>query len=126
MKNGSKTIFVRWVRSGIGFSSHQKTMIRSLGLRHLNQTIELEDTRQARGLVDCISHLVEIVEPPAKTPLSVPEFTIRAGEPVARSRQPKRKNPASASTAEAPASGEEEIGEPQISGEPEQATEGKE
>jgi large subunit ribosomal protein L30 len=80
-KKSSETIFVRWVRSGIGFSYHQKRMVRSLGLRRLNQTVELQDTPSNRGLVARIPHLVEIVRPetrPSGTP--VPEFSIHAAE----------------------------------------------
>lgn len=80
-KKTSKTIFVRWVRSGIGFSFRQKRMVRSLGLRRLNQTVELEDTPSNRGLVARIPHLVEIVIPEAQPSwASIPEFSIKARE----------------------------------------------
>ncbi|MDE3178811.1 MAG: 50S ribosomal protein L30 [Acidobacteriota bacterium] len=71
-------MFVRWVRSGIGFSAHQKEMVRSLGLRRLNQTVELQDTPPVRGLVASIPHLVEIVEPRAgsRARIEIPEYTI--------------------------------------------------
>ncbi|HEV2417956.1 MAG TPA: 50S ribosomal protein L30 [Terriglobia bacterium] len=78
-KKKSKTIFVRWVRSGIGFSYHQKRMVRSLGLRHLNHVVELEDNPAIRGLVAKVPHLVEITTRPEQPAhASIPEFTIRA------------------------------------------------
>ena len=78
-KKKSNTIFVRWVRSGIGFSYHQKRMVRSLGLRRLNHVVELEDNPAIRGLVAKIPHLVEITTPPEQPAhAAVPEFTIRA------------------------------------------------
>lgn len=77
-----RTIRIKWVRSGIGFTSHQKGMVRSLGLSRLNQVVERPDTPQIRGLVASIPHLVEVVEGPA-TParVSVPEYTILPPEP---------------------------------------------
>jgi len=72
-----RTIRIKWVRSGIGFSYRQKQIVRSLGLRKLNQEIEKPDTPQIRGLVAKVPHLVEIVEaPPQAAWTLVPEYTI--------------------------------------------------
>ena len=72
-----RTIRIKWVRSGIGFSFRQKEMIRSLGLRRLNQMVERPDTPQARGLVAKIPHLVEVIaEPTAQAEFSLPEYTV--------------------------------------------------
>lgn len=72
-----RTIRVKWVRSGIGLSYRQKDMVRSLGLRRLNQVVERPDTPQMRGLVARIPHLVEIVEEPVvPARISVPEYTL--------------------------------------------------
>jgi len=61
-----KTIRIKWVRSGIGFTYHQKTIVRSLGLNKLNHTVVRPDTPQIRGVVASVPHLLEIVpEPPA-------------------------------------------------------------
>jgi large subunit ribosomal protein L30 len=78
------TLRIKWVRSGIGFSSRQKEMVRSLGLRRLSQVVERPDTPQTRGLVAAISHLVEVVKGSAEPvrPL-VPEYTILPPEPAA-------------------------------------------
>jgi large subunit ribosomal protein L30 len=74
-----KTVRIKWIRSGIGFTYHQKQIVRSLGLRKLNQEVEKPDTPQIRGLVASVPHLVKIVEAP-KTPAwkLVPEYTIHA------------------------------------------------
>jgi large subunit ribosomal protein L30 len=74
-----KTVRIKWIRSGIGFTYHQKRIVRSLGLRKLNQEVERPDTPQIRGLVAKVPHLVTIVEAP-KTPAwkLVPEYTIHA------------------------------------------------
>lgn len=101
-KHASKTIFVRWVRSGIGFSKHQKEMVRSLGLRRLNQVVELKDTPPVRGLVARIPHLVEMVGAPSALPLDpATEVSIRPPEAAAaRTEQAATESPA------APAAGE--------------------
>lgn len=76
-----RTIRIKWVRSGIGFTHRQKQMIRSLGLRKLNQVAERPDTPHIRGLLNKIPHLVVIVnEPPEPAWTSVPEHTIRPPE----------------------------------------------
>jgi len=72
-----KRIFVKWVRSGIGFTRRQKVMTRSLGLKRLHQVVSCPDTRQVRGLIRRVRHLVEVVEEPKPAAwLSVPEYTI--------------------------------------------------
>jgi large subunit ribosomal protein L30 len=72
-----RTIRIQWVRSGIGFTYHQKRVVRSLGLKRLNQEVEKPDTPQIRGLVAKVPHLVRIVEETPKPAwTSVPEHTI--------------------------------------------------
>jgi large subunit ribosomal protein L30 len=85
------TMRIQWVRSGIGFSYRQKEMVRSLGLRRLQQVVERPDTPQVRGLVANIPHLVRIVPVAATTAsLGMPEFTILPPEPQAEVK-PRRK-----------------------------------
>src|SRR5271157_4589412 len=72
-------IRIKWVRSGIGFTYHQKTIVRSLGLNKLNHTVVRPDTPQIRGIVASVPHLLEIVpEPPAPAWASIPEYTVHA------------------------------------------------
>ena len=72
-----RTVRIKWVRSGIGFDYHQKRIVRSLGLKKLNQEVEKPDTPQIRGLVAKVPHLVEIVEAvPKPAWTSVPEFAV--------------------------------------------------
>ncbi|MGH9868813.1 MAG: 50S ribosomal protein L30 [Candidatus Polarisedimenticolia bacterium] len=52
---------VRQVRSGIGFERNQKETLRSLGLRRLNQVVDLPDNPAVRGMIQTVCHLVEIV-----------------------------------------------------------------
>jgi len=82
IEKAQKTIHVRWVRSGIGFTRRQKNIVRSLGLSRLNQVVERPDTPQIRGLVDSIPHMAKIVPAPVKPAwLLVSEYTIFPPEP---------------------------------------------
>jgi large subunit ribosomal protein L30 len=49
-------------RSGNGANRKQLDTLRSLGLRRIGHTVELEDTAQARGMVHAVRHLVEVKE----------------------------------------------------------------
>lgn len=53
---------IRYVRSMIGRPEAQKKIVRGLGFRKLNQILERPDTPEIRGMVNKISHMVEIVE----------------------------------------------------------------
>ncbi len=100
-ETSKKKIFVKWVRSGIGFTKRQKQMPRSLGLRRLHQVVSCPDTPQVRGLIQRIHHLVEIVDEP-KSPawLSVPEYTILPPEVVEKPAPKARAAEAEEETAE--------------------------
>lgn len=56
------TIHVTYRKSAIGYKQDQKDTIRKLGLRRLNQTVEVEDTPTARGMVNKVCHLVDVRE----------------------------------------------------------------
>ena len=56
------TIRVQWYRSTIGQKSVNKTVVKHLGFRRLNQTLERPDTPAIRGMVAKVPHLVRIVE----------------------------------------------------------------
>lgn len=60
------TLSVTYKKSAIGYRQDQKDTIKKLGLRRLNQTVELLDTPTARGMVEKVSHLVDVVEGDAK------------------------------------------------------------
>jgi large subunit ribosomal protein L30 len=93
-----KMIRIKWVRSGIGFTYHQKTIVRSLGLNKLNHTVVRPDTPQIRGIVAAVPHLLEIVpEPVAPAWASIPEYTIHA--PVAAPAAPAESTPVAAAEA---------------------------
>lgn len=54
------TIKVTLVRSTIGRPKNQESTVRALGLRKLNQTVELPDTDSVRGMVSKVRHLVDV------------------------------------------------------------------
>jgi large subunit ribosomal protein L30 len=57
-----KILQIKLARSTIGYNQRQKDTARALGLRRLNQVVEKEDTPDIRGMVNTISHLVEVTE----------------------------------------------------------------
>jgi len=58
----AKTLKITWVRSDIGYPKDQRAAIRSLGLRHLNQTVEQVDTPQLRGQLYKVKHMITVEE----------------------------------------------------------------
>jgi large subunit ribosomal protein L30 len=55
-------IKIKLVRSPIGRQERQKKIVRSLGLKKLNQVVERPDTPAFRGMVAKAPHLLAIVE----------------------------------------------------------------
>ena len=58
----AKTIVVKQIGSPIRRPASQRATLIGLGLNQMHKTRELEDTPSVRGMVNKISHLVEIVE----------------------------------------------------------------
>lgn len=56
------TIKIQYYKSTIGYSKNQKTIVRSLGITKLNQTVERPDNAAMRGIVAKVPHLLRIVE----------------------------------------------------------------
>lgn len=61
-QESAKTIQVTLVRSPIGYEKSQKATVRALGLSKLHQTVEKEDTPVIRGMINKVSHLVQVSE----------------------------------------------------------------
>ncbi|MBP5795002.1 MAG: 50S ribosomal protein L30 [Alphaproteobacteria bacterium] len=55
-------ITVRQVKSIIGRPEYQRKIVLALGLGRIGKTRELNDTESVRGMVERVSHLVEIVQ----------------------------------------------------------------
>ena len=56
----TKSLKVTLVKSPIGYSTRQKGTVRALGLRRMGQTVEHSDTPAIRGMIDKVSHLIEV------------------------------------------------------------------
>lgn len=57
---GTGTIKVTLLKSPIGFNKRQGEVVRSLGLRRIRHTVEVKDTRELRGMIHKVRHLVEV------------------------------------------------------------------
>ncbi len=53
-------IRVKLVKSPIGCKAPHRATVRGLGLRRLNQTVELVDTPQVRGMIEAVRYLVRV------------------------------------------------------------------
>ncbi|MEX2031925.1 MAG: 50S ribosomal protein L30 [Dehalococcoidia bacterium] len=53
---------ITWTKSGIGYAKDQKATVRALGLKRLNHQVEQQDTRDIRGMIDKVRHLVTVEE----------------------------------------------------------------
>jgi len=55
-------IKVKLVRSIHGRLEKHRACVRGLGLRRMHQVVELEDTPAARGMMNKVSYMVQLVE----------------------------------------------------------------
>jgi large subunit ribosomal protein L30 len=55
-----KKIRVTLVKSVINCSERHRATVRGLGLRRLNQTVELKDSREVRGMINSVNYLVRL------------------------------------------------------------------
>lgn len=55
-----RAVRVTWVKSAIGSDQRQRSTLKGLGLRRLNQTVELTDGPAVRGMIAKVSHLVRV------------------------------------------------------------------
>jgi large subunit ribosomal protein L30 len=61
-KKTTTTLKITLVRSPIGKQKSQKETVKALGISKLNQTVEQEDSPAIRGMINKVSHLVEVEE----------------------------------------------------------------
>ena len=57
-----KKILIKQVKSGIGYRKKSKETLKALGLRKMNQTVEKNDSPAIRGMIEKVSHLLEVIE----------------------------------------------------------------
>jgi len=58
----AKTIVIKQVGSPIRRPAKQRATLVGLGLNKMHKTRELEDTPSVRGMINKVSHMVEIIE----------------------------------------------------------------
>ena len=56
-------IKVRLVRSMIGRPEKHRAVLRGMGLTKMQQTVQLADTPQTRGMIKKVSHMVRVEAP---------------------------------------------------------------
>jgi large subunit ribosomal protein L30 len=61
-KKVEKVVKITLVKSPIGYTRRQKDTIRALGLHRVNQTVEHVDAPTLRGMIDKVSHLIQVEE----------------------------------------------------------------
>ena len=57
-----KTLRVKQVRSGIGCPRGMRETLKALGLGKMHRVTERPDTKEVRGMIARIPHLVEVME----------------------------------------------------------------
>ena len=62
-KRSGPIIKVTWARSTIGHTAAARGTIRALGLHRLNQTVEVTDTPETRGMLRRVAFLLDVEEP---------------------------------------------------------------
>lgn len=58
----SGTLKVTLVRSMIGRPEKHRKVLRGMGLTKMNRTVEFKDIASIRGMVNAVSHLVNVEE----------------------------------------------------------------
>jgi len=56
----AKKLRVTLVKSLIGLSPKQEATVKALGLRHVHQTVEHDDTPTIRGMIDAVPFAVQV------------------------------------------------------------------
>jgi len=56
------TLKITLVRSMIGRPEKHRRVLRGMGLKKLNRSVELQDTPSIRGMINTVSHLVKFEE----------------------------------------------------------------
>lgn len=55
-------VCIRQLKSEAGQLPDIRATLRGLGLRRIRHTVTLEDTKCVRGMINKVSHLIEVVE----------------------------------------------------------------
>ncbi|MDK2950690.1 MAG: large subunit ribosomal protein [Kosmotogales bacterium] len=58
----SKELKVTLIKSPIGYDFTQRATVKALGLKKMNSSVIKEDTKEIRGMIKKINHLLSIEE----------------------------------------------------------------
>ncbi len=61
-KKAGSTVRVKQIRSGIGCPREMRETLKALGLGKMHRVAERVDSKELRGMIAKIPHLVEVVE----------------------------------------------------------------
>lgn len=61
-RKSKKQLKITLVRSPIGYSKRQKATLIAMGLKRLRQVVVQDDSDVMRGMIDKVSHMVEVDE----------------------------------------------------------------
>lgn len=50
------------IRSKIDSTKRQKKTLEALGIKRMNNSVEVEDTPQIKGMIDKVNHLIKVEE----------------------------------------------------------------
>jgi len=56
----AKKLKVTLIRSPIGAKKNHVATVRGLGLRRMHQTVEVQDSPEVRGMINCINFMVKV------------------------------------------------------------------
>jgi len=59
------TLVITYTKSVIGYGQKARGTLRALGLRRLGDVATQQDTPMIRGMIDKVSHLVQVEEQPS-------------------------------------------------------------
>ena len=59
-KQTSKTLRIKQIKSGIGYPVRTKSTLKALGFRNVGDVVEHQENGALLGMLDKVSHLVEI------------------------------------------------------------------
>ena len=60
MSADNKPVRITLTKSPIGAKKNHVASVRGLGLHRMHQTVELKDTPEVRGMINCVNHLVKV------------------------------------------------------------------
>lgn len=59
-KTAAATVKVTQIKSAIGRIESHRACVRGLGLRRMNQTVELQDNPAVRGMINKVGYLLKV------------------------------------------------------------------